>query len=97
MTGQGFTPGPWEAGEGATTGCAVFASQPRTKRHRNVAAVGGPDREANARLIAAAPELYAALDRLLNGPCDLMLGGNPIVIDATVAQARAALAKAVQS
>ena len=58
----------------------------------------GPDdgsAEANARLIAAAPELYEALQALLeNDAINLWVGGNPNVINEVVARGLAALQKA---
>jgi hypothetical protein len=59
------TPGPWQAVEGKTTGRMVITPNARTKATRIVAHIGGPDRDANARLIAAAPELLEALVELL--------------------------------
>lgn len=55
-----WTPGPWLDGEGNTTGRVVTAPE-QPKVRRNVAACGGPNRDGNARLIAAAPDLYEAL------------------------------------
>jgi hypothetical protein len=51
---------------------------------------------ANARLIAAAPELLAALEAFM-GADDKMqvaIGGNPIYVDRFLARVRALLAKA---
>lgn len=57
----GHTPGEWASAEGTTTGRIVIApGEPKVRR--NVAACGGPNREANARLIAAAPDLLEALE-----------------------------------
>jgi hypothetical protein len=51
--------------------------------------------EANAHLIAAAPELYEALALLFeHGPVDIAFAGNPVACDALEAKCRAALAKA---
>lgn len=50
---------------------------------------------ANANLIAAAPDLYAALcDLLENEKYQTMVGGNPRAVDAMLERARAALSKA---
>lgn len=58
---DGWTPGPWFDAEGTTTGRIVTAPfQPKVRR--SVAACGGQRRDANARLIAAAPEMVEALD-----------------------------------
>lgn len=55
------TPGPWEA-----VGTGVYAETPNGSREiifsrHNTRSAEEPERRANARLIAAAPELYAAL------------------------------------
>lgn len=56
MVERPWTPGPWEAAPGTVTGQVVIApGEPKVRR--NVAACGGPNREANARLIAAAPDM----------------------------------------
>jgi hypothetical protein len=51
---------------------------------------------ANAHLIAAAPELYTALDDLMGGDerMQVAIGGNPLYVDRFMDAARAALAKA---
>ncbi len=54
------TPGPWIDQPGTTSGRVVIAPE-QGKVKRNVASCGGPNRDANARLIAAAPDLLAAL------------------------------------
>lgn len=54
------TPRPWIAREGTTTGAEVMARTPRGREYV-VARCAGKDREANARLIAAAPDLLEAL------------------------------------
>ena len=49
------TPGPWEDIDGNSSGRAVIAlGQPKVRLR--VAACGGPNRDGNARLIAAAPD-----------------------------------------
>jgi hypothetical protein len=64
------TPGPWEV----RWGCNVFAKRADTGSEGVVAACGGhssnkvacrPENEANARLVAAAPDLLAACEELL--------------------------------
>lgn len=57
------TPGNWTAREGTTTGAEVVAKKPRGGDYV-VARCGGKDREANARLIAAVPQMLAALKAL---------------------------------
>lgn len=57
---SGFTPGPWTVQDGTTTGKVVLAlGEPKVRR--SVAACGGQRRDANARLIAAAPDLLESL------------------------------------
>ena len=57
----GFTPGPWEVGEFRLDGYPIDA-----QHHYSVGWAydinGLPANQANARLIAAAPELYEALE-----------------------------------
>jgi hypothetical protein len=93
------TPGPWDVNEpDAKGGVWVDAQDGLT-----VARVGGgvsPVAEAiaNARLIAAAPELLAALGKALEsieGQAELLRHcGASYGIGATLAQARAAIARA---
>lgn len=104
-----FTPGPWRqlgyeivGGEGtpqgrsicqmtcgSTTGAPIFA--PFRKEHRE----HEPIINANARLIAAAPELYAALACLVDDAESHQDGDDrSMTLDITISRARAALAKA---
>lgn len=96
------TPGPWHIGSGNGEG-SIFADNGRTRLE-----IGGTtlypicqvnrkwedeEDEANARLIAAAPELLCMLQRLLDGV--LMLPDLPRTLCALdIEQARAAIAKA---
>ena len=57
------TEGPWITRTGTTTGKEVVGKTPRGKDYI-VARCGGKDRQANANLIAAAPDLLAALESL---------------------------------
>lgn len=58
-------PGPWTDHPGTTTGRIVVApDQPKVRR--NIAACGGPNRDANARLIAAAPDMAKRLQQALD-------------------------------
>lgn len=61
----GFTKGPWTSEVGTSTGMAVKANH-EPKVRRNVASCGGMNREANAHLIAAAPDLYEASEPFEN-------------------------------
>lgn len=56
-----FTPGPWELSEGPDTHVVGVKNDDSFI----IAQVFRPEREANARLIAAAPELLAAAQRAL--------------------------------
>ena len=84
------TPGPWTIVDPEAGGWCV-QSRDMTSKARNggfVSAVcPGPDGPANARLIAAAPDMLAALERLeaVREPGDEI---------AALEQARAAIAKA---
>lgn len=59
------TPGPWEMHQ--PEGCAgfYFDSGPVQFYVKRTSLAGADEMEANARIIAAAPALLAALDRLL--------------------------------
>jgi hypothetical protein len=85
------TPGPWKS-----KNTVVFNPQGDTPEgHWQLAACQGPNGTANARLIAAAPDLLAALEGLLN---EVEKAGNANADDygwpTVVPQARAAIAKA---
>lgn len=60
------TPGPWTTGPHYTNE-AIYIQQPCETSNGGwlVATVWGEDKEANARLIAAAPELLAALEAMV--------------------------------
>jgi hypothetical protein len=85
------TPGPWTMTEQGSPSAYVEDSETSIgieSSDRRVAAVEGWDNALdNARLIAAAPDLLAALETMLRTPNDLALGP-------AIAQARAAIAKA---
>jgi hypothetical protein len=96
-----FTPGPWIAHTEILTpgGLHVAGRSPSVRKDSHIVAGVGrflderlnhakcPEAEANARLIAAAPELYRALDDLV-AEC-------PAPSEQTITIARKALAKAV--
>lgn len=89
------TPGPWHVGETATT--IVFASDHYAVCDAKVFHHVRDDSEpaANARLIAAAPDLLAALRLFLaDERFQVTVGGNPNAVEQMLAQARAAIAKA---
>ena len=81
-----FTPGPWDWTDGDGEAKWVFA--PGDDRFGYVAVQG----EANARLIARAPELYAALKEALDYLEHDLIGYSKRR-DATVKQARAAISQ----
>jgi hypothetical protein len=95
-----FTPGPWIAHTEILTpgGLHVAGRSPSVRKDSHIVAGVGrflderlnhakcPEAEANARLIAAAPELYAALDDLV-AEC-------PTPSEETFKRASEALAKA---
>lgn len=93
------TPGPWIAVRSPSSGWRVQAAKPPDayksgKPYRNVA---GKVHEADAHLIAAAPDLLEALSALLMAPWDpTSLGGGNTYMQA-VEQARAAITKATVS
>ena len=79
------TPGKWVSRAGTTTGSEVVGKKPRGGDYV-IARCGGKDREANARLIAAAPELLEFAEEWL-----CMQGSDENYM---TAKARAAIAKA---
>lgn len=86
-----FTPGPWQEDELYV--CAFVDGKECTLCECfNHFPMGVKGASANVRLIAAAPELYAALERTLNWlssyPAEACMG-----VDGPYEQARAALAK----
>ncbi len=94
-----FTPGPWEI---CTSKSASVANIEAVEKKRGMRACGDQSphicnvshrfesERANARLIAAAPELYEVLDRLVKR---LYENGNPVVCD-LLDEAEKALKKA---
>lgn len=107
------TPGPWVVGEGAICGGeyggTMVCEHPTRKWERLDAASAGaakvlakmmPESEANARLIAAAPELLEALRELLaeryalEEPEQFDAAGNWTSDSPASVKARAAIAKA---
>jgi hypothetical protein len=96
------TPGPWMfAPSNSANVAGHVVPRPRPDGIglvTNIATIrphkwGAHEVEANARLIAAAPELYEALERTMNWLASYP-GGGTMGIDGPYEQARAALAKA---
>ncbi len=105
MSAPKYTPGPWRKGDTRATGSTMVHAanwDRKSGEHGEVtvALVNGRagEQEANARLIAAAPELLAALQDLAewgSGAGWTMPGPGPAKSRADVlARARAAIAKA---
>lgn len=100
------TPGPWERRSREAFGddeTAVEPTSPNVNDGRVIALCYGVDREANASLIAAAPELYDGCNALL-GLIQLLLGRDDLTAELRevlttnhrIDEAQAAVAKAVQ-
>jgi hypothetical protein len=97
MTNTKFTPGPWVVANGAQVWHSGHntVESPRICTLQNAAKpvrqLSDDEMIANARLIAAAPDLYAALEGLMR-----WCAGDVLDVP-EVNAARAALAKAVRS
>jgi hypothetical protein len=92
---SGHTPGPWHA-----NGCCIEAPGDEGPRDVTIAVVHGQRLDANARLIAAAPELLAALNGVLywaECECESIERDTPLHDEAPMCEfcvAKAAIAKA---
>ena len=91
-TEQGFTPGPWRQGESASQAWAIFGTDDPVAIAEIVSFPVRRENQAraNARLIAAAPALYEALqvtERYIKTGCVSAISGV-----AALQKARAALA-----
>jgi hypothetical protein len=82
-----FTPGPWEIESRVGSGKNDYAVSPAIGNDGFVCALThGPDAQANARLIAAAPDLYSALDAVNE---EILLDGHlQELVEAALAKAR---------
>ena len=111
MSEMKFTPGPWHYGDEDESVLGVHyvdvhAGEYCTDTYRCIASAEGAFRNgdfqpldeesrANACLIAAAPELYAALSDIMENPqFQTAIGGNPIRVEELMIRAASALAKA---
>ena len=97
MSEAKHTPGPWEFGPShSSTGLAgqlvvrPAGEFPHGEWVADVGSMYDDHREANARLIAAAPDLLAALQKVVNHAD----AGTAAILDRLVEEARAAIAKA---
>lgn len=103
MSDTQHTPGPWHChGDGWITSDSVprVACVADDDVLEGAVEVSDAQRDADARLIAAAPELLSALEGFvsrLNTRSAPRLAGDPLFVQALVDSARAAIAKAVQS
>jgi len=90
------TPGPWIACKGDAGQHINIECKRAGNDCQPIATLKGPDKEANARLIASAPELLEALEGLLDQIENGMpfTGSKKDMERASVEQARAAIAKA---
>jgi hypothetical protein len=87
------TPGPWEVGQYGNS--FIVTAKANSYDVAVVRNIGNEDNEANARLIAAAPELLAALQRYMEVcPAD---EDTTAAFQEAANNARAAIAKATGS
>lgn len=86
MSETKFTPGPWNLGAG------ILRIYDASNEEVAVATRASPKNRyaapANAALIAAAPELYAALDKVLNHSLTHLSGDVEPVVRAALSKAR---------
>lgn len=95
MSERKWTPGPWVI-EGRPPNMKVFFSGTIPGNRRSPCMMLDDDQEANANLIAAAPDLFEALETLLRKfkNCARSHGNDDETIEEATAPTRAALAKA---
>jgi hypothetical protein len=95
MSTVGHTPGPWYVTKNPTW---MIRSKPGKCQVGKATEVYmcRAEREANARLIALAPELLEALSALMGADEKMQvgIGGNPIYVAAFVAKARSLISRA---
>lgn len=93
-----YTPAPWRIVDHLTETARVVGGEDGAQEVGTVWCTDFPDGAANARLIAAAPDLLAALEKVLGSATELGgLGGAYITVSGdTLRAARAAIAKAVR-
>lgn len=96
MSNAQHTPGPWSLGPSTKTLIRIMSDSPILPRVAD-AVNGTSESEANARLIAAAPELLKILERIESIEGEIRINLNPGVHDdhdELIADVRAAIAKA---
>ena len=93
-----FTPGPWDYERRLDPSDLAAPWVGRLAEQQFTALACGETAEQrieNAKLIAAAPALYEALDTLFTDPqFQVSIGGNPNMVEALMARCNAALALA---
>lgn len=90
-----FTPGPWEVIGNPPTEIGAMMDTPDAIVVADTRLMHGtptPRQLADARLIAAAPDLLAALDRFLGDECEC--GQEGVLVPCAYCQGWAAIAKA---
>ena len=94
MSAPQFTPGPWHV----AADTLIRDSDGRAVGTARLRVSGCEEQEANARLIAAAPELYAVAVEVAKRPCEMVRNGHCTMIpcerECLPCAARSALAKA---
>ena len=90
MSTNKHTPGPWKADSATHRGC-TYIQQPNEGENGGwvVATCWGADRDANARLIASAPDLLADLEGLIGSVSHLLPYNHPALVNARAAIERA--------
>lgn len=86
-----WTPGPWVVEYNLATGCNQVAAFEKSGNRCLQVTVNSHNRCQDEALIAAAPELYDSLERVL---ALWVSGADPEELDIVVATAKVALAKA---
>ena len=94
MSGPKFTPGPWSADTWPDGKGLAFVIKEKGNEAEDDDILCALSNHADARLIAAAPELYEACAEILDGLDAITPMGKWRLIDEWSAKARAALAKA---
>ena len=94
MSEKKFTPGPWVVYRHLPTDVVVSKSGECSLATLDCGCGDRKTRRANAHLIAAAPELYKALEEMSSCLSDIISGNDWGAVEEYLDDARAALAKA---